>query len=68
MNANEHDDAATPRAGGDVIWKSASQASPAESADENSNTASPDTPQSGTRAGGDVIIKGGSQDEPGKGQ
>lgn len=67
MNANEHDDA-TPRAGGDVIWKSASQDSPTGSADENTNTASPQDPQAEKRAGGDVIIKGASQSEVGKGQ
>lgn len=65
MKANEQDDAATPRAGGDVIWKSASQASPNESADEKANTAFPEASESETRAGGDVIIKGASQKQPG---
>ena len=44
MNPNEKEDVATPRAGGDVIWKSASQAPPAESEDENS-TSSQDSEQ-----------------------
>lgn len=61
MKANEQDDAATPRAGGDVIWKSASQASPTGSADERADTASPEASEIETRAGGDVIIKGASQ-------
>ena len=61
MKANEQDDATTPRAGGDVIWKSANQASPAGSADEKTSTASPEASESETRAGGDVIIKGASQ-------
>jgi len=52
-----------PRAGGDVIWKSASQASPAGSAEEKANTASPEASEGETRAGGDVIIKGASQKE-----
>ena len=68
MKANEQDDAATPRAGGDVIWKSASQASPEGSADENTNPASPEAPESETRAAGDVIFKGASQKQSGESQ
>jgi len=58
MSANEQDDAATPRAGGDVIWKSASQVG---SPDEKSNPASPEESESATRACGDGILKGASQ-------
>ena len=63
MKTNEQDDAATPRAGGDVIWKSASQASPAESADGNTSTASNEASESETGAGGDVIINGASKNQ-----
>lgn len=56
MNADEKDDAATPRAGGDVIWKSASQAG-----DEENKPASPEDSESGTRGAGDVIAKSASQ-------
>lgn len=62
MNPNEKEDLATPRAGGDVIWKSASQAEPAEAADEKSTTSSQDS--GATRAcGGDVMLKGANQAE-----
>ena len=67
MKANEQDDTAT-RAGGDVIWKGPSQAPPAESADEKSNTASPEAPESETRAAMDVLTKGASQNESGESQ
>ena len=58
MNENEQDDTATPRAGGDVIWKSASQAG---APDDESNPSSPEDSESGTRAGGDVMTKSASQ-------
>jgi len=57
MNANEHDDSATPRASGDVLTKSASQSAGGGAADEKTSQDA----DSGTRAGGDVIIKGASQ-------
>jgi len=68
MKANEQDDTATPRAGGNVIWKSASQVSPAESADENLNPPSLEAPESETRAAGDGILKGASQNQTGESQ
>ena len=68
MKENEQDDTATPRAGGNVIWKSASQASPAESADENLNPPSPEAPETETRAGGNVLTKGASQNQTGESQ
>lgn len=49
-NEPDADNYATPRAGGDVITKSASQ-----------KEREPEAPESGTRAGGDVITKGVSQ-------
>lgn len=58
MNANEQDDFAT-RAAGDVMTKSASEASADKSVSEK-----PTDSESGTRAGGDVIIKGASQKQP----
>jgi len=61
MKANEHDDVATPRAGGDVLIKSASHAAPGESPDNKANTASSEDSETETRAGGDVLIKGASQ-------
>lgn len=67
MKANEQDDTATPRAGGDVIWKGPSQAPPADS-DAKSNTASPEAPESETRAAMDVLTKGASQNESGESQ
>lgn len=68
MKADEQDDAATPRAGGNVIWKSASQAPPAGSADETTNTASSEAAESETHDGGDVLSKGASQTQTGKSQ
>lgn len=68
MKINEQDDAATPRAGGDVIWKGPSHASPAESADEKSDTSSPEAPESETRAALDVDTKSASQKQAGEGQ
>lgn len=68
MKPNEQDDTATSRAGGDVIWKGPSQASPAESSDEKINTASPEAPESETRAAGDVLTKGASQNQTGESQ
>lgn len=66
MNPNQKDDVATPRAGGDVIWKGASHASPAESADQNSSTTSTQGADPEKRAAGDGILKGASQAEDGK--
>lgn len=65
METNEHDEnCATPRAGGDIITKSASQMM-----DESDNdNAGMEAPQSGTRAGGDIITKGASQTEDEAGQ
>ncbi len=64
MNPNEKEDVPTPRAGGDVIWKSASQAPPAESADENPGTTSSQDSEADKRAcGGDVYLKAASQTE-----
>lgn len=68
MNPNEKDDVAMPRAGGDVIWKGPSHASPAESADQNSSTTSAQEADAETRAActGDGIFKGASQAEDSK--
>ena len=68
MKANEQDDTATPRAGGNVVWKGADHVSPAGSADEKSNTASPEAPESETRSGMDVLTKGASQNQTGENQ
>ena len=68
MNANEQDDTATPRAGGDVIWKSASQVSPAGSVPENATTPSPDAAKGETRAAGDSILEGANEKQSGESQ
>lgn len=67
MKTNEQDDIATPRAGGDVIWKGPSHVSPAEPADETSKTTSPEA-QEGKRAGYDVDTKSATQNQTGGGQ
>ena len=68
MKASEQDDTIAPRAGGDVIWKGPSQVPPAESADDNSNTASPEAPEIETRAANDIFCKSASQKQTGEGQ
>ncbi|HKR11566.1 MAG TPA: hypothetical protein VJT15_05900 [Pyrinomonadaceae bacterium] len=68
MNPKEEENVATPRAGGDVIWKSASQAPVVEPAGENATATSPhdSDPEQRAACTGDGIFKGASQAEGNK--
>lgn len=63
-NEEEHDNAATTRAGGDVIVKGPSQRTEdTEGETDTKSNAAAQGSDVGTRAGGDVIVKGPSQKE-----